>query len=175
MNFRKKSFTLIEIVVVLLIMGFIYTIGISSFSKKTIEEENYHFNLKNFLQRSLKVYDKKIELIVLDDSTLVQVDNKNVINNFVLPKDISFYSYWSDETEKDYFKPYFDDGYYKEVKFRYIVYSNQISTKCIVEKDEKFHIQSNYFSDANVFDDIYEAKEYLLNSDIKNQVIIADE
>jgi type II secretory pathway pseudopilin PulG len=175
-NFNKKSFTLIEIVVVLLIMGFIYTIGISSFSKKTLQEDSYHFDLKSFLQDSLTTYDKKIELIVLDDFAVVRVnDDKKTDIRFTLPKNILFYSYWSNGKQKEYFQPYYLDDVFKDVTFRYIVYKNQKSTKCIVEKDEKFHIQTNYFKDDSVFEELNDAIEYLLLTEVKNSSVLADE
>lgn len=175
MNFNKKAFTLLEIVVVLLIMGFIYTIGISSFSKQTLQEDSYHFDLRSFLQDTLKTYDKKIELIVLDDFAVVRVnDDKKTDTRFTLPKDIIFYSYWSNGTQKEYFKPYYDDGFFKEVLFRYIIVPKKYSTKCIIEKDEKYHIQSNYFKDENVFEEIYEAQEYILNTELKNGAVLVD-
>ncbi len=176
MNFKKHSFTLLEIVVVLLIMGFIYTIGISSFSKKTLEEDSYHFDLKSFLQETLQTYDQKIELIVLDDFAVVRVnDDKKTDTRFTLPKDIVFYSYWSDETQKEYFKPYYEDDFFKEVKFRYVVIPHKYSTKCIIEKDGKYHIQSNYFKDEAVFEEIYEAQEYLLNTNLKSDARVVDD
>lgn len=176
MNFKKKSFTIIEIVVVLLIMGFIYSIGISSFSKKTLEDTGYHFDLKSFLQTTLKTYNQKIELIVLDDFSVVRVDDdKTTDTKFTLPKDIEFYSFWQNENQKEYFKPYFDDGYFKDVKFRFIIYKNKTSTKCIVKKDDKYHIQSNYFDDDSVFFELYEAKDYLLHSKLKHSMVLADE
>ena len=177
MNCKKKSFTLLEIVVVLLIMGFIYTIGISSFSKQTLQEKGYHFSLKDFLQNTLKIHNKKIELIVLDDFSIVRInDDKKSDLKFTLPKDIEFYSYWQDSEQKDYFHPFYEnDGYFKEVKFRYIIYKNNTSTKCIIEKDEQYHIQSNYFKEEKVFDELYDAEIYLLNSDIKTSMVVADE
>ena len=176
MTINKKSFSLLEIVVVLLIMGFIYTIGISSFSKQTLQEDSYHFDLKLFLQDTLKIYDKKIELIVLDDFSVIRInDDKSTDTKFTLPKDIEFYSYWQNDTQKEYFKPYYEDEYFKEVKFRYVIYPNKIVTKSIVKKDGKYHIQSNYFKDNSVFEDIYEAQEYLLHTNLKNSMVLADE
>ena len=176
MNSRKKAFTLIEIVIVLLIMGFIYTIGISSFSKQTIQEDGYHFSLKHFLQDTLKVYDKKIELIVLDDFNIVRInDDKSTDMKFSLPKDIEFYSYWSDDKQKEHFKSYYDDEYFKDVKFRFVIYKNKTATKCIIKKDDRYHIQSNYFTNENVFEDLYDAQTYLLNSNIRNSMVLADD
>ena len=176
MNFNKKAFTLLEIVVVLFIMGSIYTLGMSSFSKKTFYEDNYHFDLRSFLQNGLNIYDKKVELIVMDDITIVRInDDKKTDVRFALPKNILFYSYWNDGTQKEYFKPYFEDGFFKDVKFRYSVFPNKVSTKCIVKKNGRFHIQSNYFKDDSIFDELHEAQEYLLKSDIKDTSKIADD
>lgn len=173
---KKKSFTLLEIIIVLLIMGFIYTVGISSFSKQTIEEKGYHFDFKSFLQKNLKVYDKKIELIVLDNFSIIRINNdKKSDTRFSLPKDLKFFSYWSNEKLREYFEPYFDEGYFKDVTFRYIINPNQTSTKCIILKDEKYHIQSNYFKDESIFDEIYDARDYLLNSNMKNSIVVSND
>jgi len=158
-------------------MGFIYTLGISTFSKNTVQKDSYHFDLKSFLQDSLKTYDKKIELIVLDDMALVRIGGKKATDTkFTLPKDIEFFSYWSNGKQREYFKPYFDsDGYFKDVLFRYVVVPHKYSTKCIIKKEDKYHIQSNYFKDESVFDELYTAKDYLLQTDIKNGAEVADE
>ena len=176
MNSRKNAFTLIEIVIVLFIMGFIYTIGISSFSKQTIQEDGYHFNLKNFLQDTLKEYENKIELIVLEDFSIVRIsDDKRTEIKLTLPKDIEFYSYWSDDTQKDYFKSYYDGRYFKDVKFRFVIYKNKTVTKSIIKKDNRYYIQSNYFKDESIFEDISDAQSYLLNSNIRNSVVLEND
>lgn len=157
-------------------MGFIYTIGISSFSKQTLQEDSYHFDLKLFLQDTLKVYDKKIELIVCDDFSVVRIgDDKASDTKFTLPKDVEFFAFWQDGIEKDYYKAYYEDDYFKDVKFRFVIVPNKYTTKAIIKKDDRYHIQSNYFKDDSVFDDLYDAQEYLLNTNIKNGALLADE
>ena len=172
----KKSFTLLEIVIVLLIMGLVYTMSITSFSKQNINTDGYYFDLKQVILDKVKVHDKIIELIVFEDYSVLKVDGiEKKQYTFDLPKDMEFFSYWQDDELKEFFEPYYEKGYFKEVLFRFLIYPNGSSTKSIIKLKNEYFIQSNYFRNKAIFNELDEAKEYLLQTDIKQSMRITDE
>lgn len=173
----KHSFTLLEVIIVLVVMGFVYTLSITSFSKQTIQKHDNYFNLKSILLKSAKTKNKEIELIVFDDdSYIVTINDKESKKiKLKLPKSIEFYRYNQDGEQKEKFEPYYKDGYFKTVKFRFKIYKNGSSTKAIVKLEDKYFIQSSYFKDRSYFFDLYEAQEYLLQDMIKQSMVQVDE
>ena len=166
----KRSFTLLEVIIVLAMMGFVYTLAITQFSKNTVQKENTYFNLKKVIldyTKNSRENNSNIELICLEDSIyIIKVDGEVIkSNNFKLPKDIEFFTYHQDDTLKDEFEPYYYDEHFQDVIFRFNIYNNNSSTKAIVKIKDKYFIQPNYFrlnpSDQKIFNDDYEAKEYL--------------
>jgi prepilin-type N-terminal cleavage/methylation domain-containing protein len=170
---NKSAFTLLEIIIVLVIMGFVYSLSVTSFSKKTVAEEDSYFDLKSMLLDSVKSKYSTIELIVLeDDSYVLMVDGQEQKKtNFKLPKDIEFYTYEQDGKLKEIFKPFYMDEYFKTVKFRFKIYKNGSSTKSIVKAKDKYYIQSSYFKDRMVFDELYEAEAYLQLESLKQSMV----
>lgn len=150
-------------------------LSITSFSKQNIDTDDY-YNLKQKILEKVNIYDKKIELIVLDTKSILKVDGKKEGEfSFELPKDIEFFSYWKDDENKDYFEPFYEDEYFQEVLFRFYIYPNGSSTKCIIRINDRYFIQSNYFKDYAIFNDLDDAKEYLLRLDVKQSMVVSDE
>lgn len=164
MKYTKPAFTILEMMIVLLIMGLVYSLSITTFSKKTIEEQDTYFDLKKILIAHIAKEYKIIQLVVFDDDEYVLLrDTKELKKTSLkLPKKIEFFAYEQDGLLKEYYKPYYKDKYFRDVKFRFLIYQNGSSTKAIVAKEGLYYIQSNYFKDRKIFDTLYNAKEYLL-------------
>ncbi len=157
-------------------MGLVYTMSITSFSKQNIDTDGYYLDLKQVVLNKVKVYDKIIELVVFEDYSILKIDGiEKKQYNIDLPKDMEFFSYWQDDELKEYFEPYYNKGYFKEVLFRFFIYPNGSSTKCIIKSKEKYYVQSNYFRNKAIFEELDDAKEYLLKTNIKQSMRITDE
>ena len=62
----KKAFSLIELMIVIVIMGVIYTLSVTSFNQKSEELSKVTLlNLKEFMQN--QKYEKNVKLLCLDD------------------------------------------------------------------------------------------------------------
>ena len=179
----KKAFTLLEVIIVLAMMGFIYTLGITSFSKKTAQKVDNYYSLKNVLIKYTSKgtnKHKNIELIALeDDNYILKIDGKITKNNLKFPKNFEVFIYGQDDIKIEEFEPYYKDGYYQDVLYRFFVYKNGSSSKAIVRVDENYYLQPNYFKlepkHKITNDDIDVAKEMLLGLDIKNSLVEANE
>lgn len=170
---NKKSFTLLEIVVVLFIVGLLYALSITTFSKNLNQEETY--DLKKLLQEKTNYKNGLIELLVFDEYALLTFNGKIIEDNFGLPKDTMFYSYLQNDNLKEKFGYFLQSDYMSEIKFKYTIYPNGSSTKMILKIGDVYQTYFPYFDDIQSFDDLYKAQEYLLSSDLKNNLVVVDD
>ena len=82
----KKAFSLIELMIVIVIMGVIYTLSVQSFSNKSEESKKVTLlNLKEYMQ-GLE-HEKSVKLLCLDDckscDLFVDGEKKRVIEDFL--------------------------------------------------------------------------------------------
>lgn len=173
----KFSFTLLETIIVLVVMGFIYTLSVTSFSKQTIENNDIYFDMKAILHEKLKTEKKSIEFILLnDDSYTILIDNLEIKGmDLKLPKEIEFFTYNQNGNLKDKFKPLYKNKYYNDVKFRFKIYKNNSSTKAIIKVYDKYFIQNSYFNNKKIFYNIYDAKKYLLQENLRQEMVEINE
>ena len=92
-----------------------------------------------------------------------------------LPKDIEFFTYLQNDELKEEFGYFIENDFKRKINFIYKIYPNKSSTKCVVKIDEKYYTYFTYFDDLQYFDDLYKAKDYLLLSDLKREMVIADD
>ncbi len=156
----KKAFSLIELLIVIVIIGVVYTLSVGSFKKVKDESKKLSLqNLKIYLQNI--PHDRSVELLCLDDcfSCDVLVDGKklNEIDDF-LDKSVRVYrydfSYGIVELEKD-----------NDICFSFSVDKKGIGEQVFVEFKEKVYDFSTYLSPTPVYDsisDAIDAKESLV-------------
>jgi len=168
----KKAFTLIELLIVVMIMGFVYTLAITKLQKVGDKSTNITLQtLKPFLQ-SLK-YEKKAQILCLDNCSecLIYVDSKELTkyrDNFknFLDDSVEVYRYdYIDgfvQKEKDI---YFNTEDVEEsVCFSYSVDNMGIGDQIFVKYKDKVYDFTTYFPPTKVFnslDDILDKKESL--------------
>ncbi len=78
-HYRRKAFSLIELMIVIMIMGVIYTLSVSGFQKIEEQEEALTLeNLKDYLMQF--PHEKSVELMCLDNCTEcnIYVDGEKV-------------------------------------------------------------------------------------------------
>ncbi len=172
---NKSSFTLLEIVVVLFIMGLIYAVGVATFSKNMLEKEAY-YDLKKVLLNKINTPNTLIELYILSDFSAILTKNGTIVDdNFELPQDIEFFTFLQDDTLKDKFGYFLYDDYLHEVVFKYTIYPNGSSTKAIIRINDWYYTYFSYFEDLQKFEYLYEAQEYLLQNGIKNSMVVVND
>jgi hypothetical protein len=157
--------------IVIVIMGVVYTLAISNFSRLNDKSKELSLaNLKKYLT-SLD-YEQKAELICFDDCSKCTVyldgnKTKTEIEGFV-DAEVRRYRYDSAYgfVEKEngvFFNP---EGIEENVCFSYKVDSNKIGDQVLIEEKGKFYDMSTYLQETPVYDsmqDAQEAKENLAN------------
>jgi prepilin-type N-terminal cleavage/methylation domain-containing protein len=155
----KKAFSLIELLIVILIIGIVYTISVGNFEKVKDESNKLTLhNLKEYLQAL--PHEKSAELLCLDDCSeckvLVDGEKFKELEDF-LDKSVRSYrydfSYGMIEVEKD------DD-----VCFSYSVDKKGVGQQVIVEYKDMFYDFSTYLSPVSIYgslQDATQAKEQL--------------
>lgn len=157
----RKAFSLIELMIVIVIIGVVYTLAITKFQK--IGEESTHVNLK-----SLKAYlqkfphTKNVKLLCLEDCSAcdIFVDGKKqaTLNDF-LDKSVKVYRYdfsygAQEQTKEVYFNK---DNVEKHVCFSYTVDKKGIGEQVFVEFKGIVYDFSNYLAPVGVYTSLQKA------------------
>ena len=151
-------------------MGLVYTLSITSFSKNKINSDVKTYNLKKQILSKVSEKNVLIELVILEDKTLLKVNGDVLEENFELPKESEFYTYLQNDDEKKDFGYEYIENYSHKIKFKYRIYPNNASTQTIMKLDEKYYTYFTYFEDIQSFDELDEAKEYLLKPSLKDEM-----
>jgi len=158
---QKKAFTLIELLIVIVIMGVIYTLAINNFDKlndktKTLSLSNLKEYLKSF------PYQTKIELICthrcLKCSVFVDNNKTKDIDKF-LDSDIQKYKY---DFDNGYIKIENDTFFNKknveqDVCFSYSLNKNRVGEQVLVEYKNRFYDFSDDLKGIKIYNSLEEA------------------
>lgn len=150
-------------------MGLMYTLSITAFSKNMLEKEET-YNLKKLLLEKVGKKNGYIELFIFDDTAVLRHNKKVVDANFKLPKGSEFYTFLQNEKQKEEFGYFLEEEYLKEIEFKFEIFPNGSSTKAILKVGDKYQTYFPYFEDIKGFDDLYEAKEYLLKEKLRDNL-----
>ncbi|MEA1891988.1 MAG: prepilin-type N-terminal cleavage/methylation domain-containing protein [Campylobacterota bacterium] len=166
----KKAFSLIELLIVILIIGIVYTLSVGNFKKMTDESKALSLgNIKEYLQTL--AYEKNAELLCLDDCSIcdIMVDGERINENHIedfLDNSIRVYRYdfYNGITEQSK-KVYFNSEEVEErVCFSYSVDKKGVGDQVIVEFKDKVYDFSTYLSTTPIYGSLQElsdAKENL--------------
>lgn len=172
----KKSFTLIELIVVILIMSTTYLLVFSSntFSFKKNEEKVTLYNLKDFLMNNFS-FEKELSFICIEEdfTCFVKADRKLIkdfkIKNFFKQKP-EIYEY-KIESERVDFKELRIDNFEYRVIFELKINNDYKTNEFIVDtlKDEVY-VFNSIFTKPKIFKSLNEVAEaFRINQlEIKN-------
>jgi prepilin-type N-terminal cleavage/methylation domain-containing protein len=170
---KRNSFTLIELLIVVLIIGIVYSLAITNFQNlKEGKTEPNLLNLKTKLDSLDKVSTAKLMCLDECESCYIYVDD-------VLDEEVSkeFEDFFDEEVRvyrydvnyglvelKD--KIFFNsEGVEEDICFSLSVDKNGVSEQVIVEYKDKFYDFSVYFTNTQVYksqSELREIREYLL-------------
>ena len=167
----KRAFSLIELLIVILIIGVVYTLAISNFQK--LEEGTTNINLqtlKKFLQKIQ--YEKNVKLLCIDECSSCElfIDGeksnkyKGLFDDF-LDKDVKVYKYdfslgYIEYQNEIYFN---SEDVEEEVCFSYSIDKKGIGEQVLVEHDEYVYDFSSYLGGVKRYDSLQDATEYRQN------------
>jgi prepilin-type N-terminal cleavage/methylation domain-containing protein len=159
----KKAFSLIELLIVIVIIGVVYTLAITNLQNVKEEKITPSFdNLKEYLRSFLEEDTQEVRLLCLDDCTLCSVyrDTQKVkeIESFF---DDSVQGYRYDmlqgarEIQNDVF--FNKEGTQEDVCFSFSLNRNLVTDQVIVVYKEKAYDFSSYFEKPVRYDYLEEA------------------
>ncbi|WP_457744499.1 type II secretion system protein [Sulfurimonas sp.] len=160
---NKRAFTLIELLIVIVIMGVIYTLAINNFTK--LSDTSKHLSLANLKEylHSLE-YEKEVRLLCLDDCSEcdVYVDgNKTQSIEGFLDDSVRSYryeqSYGFIERKQDIF--FNQEGIEENVCFSYSMDNSGIGEQMLIEYKDKYYDMSTFFVDTPIYNSIQDAQE----------------
>ena len=177
-NLARYAFTLIELLIVIVIIGVVYTLAITSFKKVSEKSTQVSLvNLRAYLQ-SLE-HEKSVKFLCLDDcsSCDILIDGKvdeklkGSFDNFI-DSSIKVYRYDSYQGVTQIINEvYFNsEDIEEDVCFSYTVDTKGVGDQVFVEFNKKVYDYSSYFGKTPVFDSVEElvdAKEGLVSEVIK--------
>jgi len=161
---RRSAFTLFEMIIVVALIGIIYSIVLSNFNtKKSVTI----YTLKD-LRKSLMPFwhkGRKVQLVIYNECQKAALLINDEVNNSYKPKiklerfkDIEAYKV--DETEqlkKIEFPPVVIDDKVHNTCFNFSIFRNGANSNFIVKQDERYYIFYPYFEDVNESEDESEA------------------
>ena len=150
----KKAFSLIELLIVIVIIGVVYTISIGNFEKVKDKSETLTLKgLREYLQGL--PYKKNAQLLCLDDCSKCEVlldgEKFKELENFLDSSVRSYrydFSYGMIDAQKD------DD-----VCFSYAIDKKGVGQQVIVEYKELFYDFTSYLSAVSVYESLQEATD----------------
>lgn len=163
----KKAFSLIELLIVIVIIGVVYTLAVQGIQKMNEKESSLSIStLKEYLTD--REYEKSVRLLCLDDCSIcdIFVDGKKSqkIEEF-LDSEVRFYRYellyGFIEKEKGTF--FNENDVEEDVCFSYTINKEGIGDQVLIEYKESFYDLSPYFSQTLEYSSLEDALEYKEN------------
>jgi len=158
----KKAFTLIELMIVIVLIGLVYTLAInklSQFSKQTTALSL--LNLKNYLHH--QNYKKTSKIICFDNclECKLVLDGKIVKDlDIHLDKGIKKYIFLENDFLERDSDVFFDKDLEKDVCFSYSVDFKGIGEQVIVQYKKKYYDFRSYLSEPIVYKSLSDIREY---------------
>ena len=157
----KSSFTLFELLIVILIISLLYGIFVQKLSHT--RSANLQDRLKN-LDSILAQYDfnESAEIVCVNEckECFVQIDGKRVEDIDLFEGNVKVYDYDIHGLLTQLaFTPIFENGNVKKVCFRYELYPNKSHSSYIVEYKDRFYVYYAYMRATKVYKSIGEAQK----------------
>jgi len=160
---KREAFSLIELMIVIVIMGVVYTLSVNNFKK--ISEESSSVNLGNLKEYLISLKAKKnAKILCLDDCSscdiLVDGEKKAVLEDF-LDESVLVYRYEyltgvQERMKEVYFN---EDDVQEDVCFSYSVDSKGVGEQVLVEFKTKVYDFTNYFDATKKYESMQEATQ----------------
>jgi len=162
----KKAFSLIELMIVIVIIGVIYTLAIEKLDNVAEEKMKPNFlNLKEYLQSFIKEDVKEARLLCLDDCSSCDIYVDNVKTQSVehfLDDSLEVYRYdflqgAIRKKEEVFFN---EEDVQESVCFSFRVDNLGVADQVFVVYKEKAYDYTNFFEPTQVYDNLEELVDY---------------
>lgn len=168
----KKAFSLIELMIVIVIIGVVYTLAVSKLQNIGLEKFNPSLvNLKEYLLTYMKEDVREVKLLCLDDCETCRVyldgvKQEEPIESFLDSSvEVYRYDFIQGAVRKKDTVFFNEEGRQENVCFSFKMNKNLISDQVIVVYKEKAYDYTRYFEPTKVYahlEELLEAKERLV-------------
>lgn len=158
---KTKAFSLVELIIVILIIGVVYTLAVGNFQNFSDKTDKLTLqNLKEYLS-SLK-YKNNVKILCLNKCSNCYIfldgGKSDTLEDF-LDEEVKTYRYefhygYTEAQKNVYFNKY---GIEEDVCFSYEIDRNGIGEQLLIGYKEKYYDFSTYFGDIAVYDSIESA------------------
>jgi prepilin-type N-terminal cleavage/methylation domain-containing protein len=165
----KKAFSLIELMIVIVIMGAMYTLSVQSFSNTANKLNKVTLlNLKEYMQG--QDYQKSVRFLCLDDckscDILIDGVKQNTIENILDDSVLSYEYDFNSGTREALIDVYFNsEGMQEDVCFSYTVDKQGVGDQMLVVYKNEVYDFTTYLSPTkkyNSLESAIDAKEKLI-------------
>jgi len=168
-NSLRKAFTLLELIIVVLIIGVVYTLVIVNFNDKKTNQRSINLSNLQAHMRGLK-YEESVKFVCMDDCSQCEMivdGNKTEQYDGILDKSVKMYRFDQNNalvaTSSD---TYFNkNGVREDVCFSYSIDKAGIGDQILVAYKNKVYDFGDFINGTKVYDSLANA------SDTKNQLI----
>jgi len=170
---QKRAFSLIELLIVIVIMGVVYTMAISNFSR--LNDESSSLSLKNLKEYLSSLdYEEEAKLVCLDDCSVCDIyldGNKTQSIEGLLDSSVKSYRYEQSYgfVEQDPEVLFNADGVEESVCFTFSVDNRGVADQVLVEYKENYYDMSTYLTTTQVYKTLEDARETREN--LQNEVL----
>ena len=170
---KKRGFTLFELILVIFIIGILYTLIGISFDRFLVKEK---FKFENLKELMLKYKSDNILKLVCyrDCKKCVIFENSEIIEKYIdLKLDRNLKIYATDEFG-ELIQVEFEDRYIdktvefpelERICFEYKLFPNGSSSSFVVFNYKEYYVFDSYFGDVDIFNEEDLAKEFFLQRD----------
>ena len=157
---NKKAFSLFELILVIILIGLVYSLVLEKLDKK----ENLKIQRLKDLKNKLEKYKSpQVNLVVFNHCNEALINNKKIDLDTKLFQKTTVYEVKDNDLVKKEFDPIVIKDRTYDVCFRFDIYKNGSSSAIIVKKENKFTVFPPYFKNPFVVDNEDEAKDALTN------------
>jgi hypothetical protein len=157
---NKKAFSLFELILVIILIGIVYSLVLGKLDKKQNLSINKIENLKDILSNN----SQSVRLIVFDKCSRVIINDKEKDFDKKLFKDIEVYTVEDDALKRVEFAPISINEKIYDVCLKFNIYKNGSSSSFIIKKGEKYVVFFPYFKNSEVFTNESDAIEAYQNT-----------
>ena len=169
MVLKRRGFSLVELLIVVVVMGIVYKFTLNSLSDIEQSQHQTKLNLLNLKKKLLQYdFENQARVVCYNDCFTCKVilDNKKEIDiEPFLSQEVVLYSYdneLAEFVEKEN-EPYFNkENVEKQSCFSFRVFKNGSSEQLYVQSEGKVYWLGDYFK-IKVYDSLKDAKEYKEN------------
>lgn len=167
----RQSFTLFELLVVILIMAIVYAISFAFFDKQSFFSRNQTTDFREKMMKAKQEKDSVLKLICFEDDECILEENGKRLDDFSFDggAKMVFFDMKEEEIDREFEES--ETRYKKNVNFEYALHPNAVFDSAVLELGNSYVALAPMVWMTDEFDTLSEAKDYLFSNEIRKYSI----